>query len=80
MPGGSYIQVYVRCPFYHSDKVGKQIICEGLIDGCSLTLHYMQKSDWLNHIQGVCCEQYEKCDIYRMLMETKYPAEYWESV
>lgn len=72
MPSGSYRQVYVRCPFYLYDDGKRRIICEGLIDDSSLALIYKRKADYETQITVFCCEHYEKCEVYRLLMENKY--------
>lgn len=68
-PSGSYHQVDVRCPFYQSDDGAFHIKCEGIMDGCSLTLHYRKKQDFTIQLKTFCCQHYEKCEIYRMLLQ-----------
>lgn len=74
MPSGSYMQVFVRCPFYQSDDGKKSITCEGLIDDSYLVLLYRSKEDYRQQIELFCCEHYQRCEVYRMLME-KYQEE-----
>ena len=69
MPSGSYIQVFVRCPFYKYDDGKKRITCEGLTDDSSLALIYHNKTDYEKQISVFCCRHYTKCELYRMLME-----------
>lgn len=69
MPSGSYIQVFVRCPFYKYDDGKKRITCEGLTDDSSLALIYHNKTDYEKQISIFCCRHYSKCELYRMLME-----------
>ena len=69
MPSGSYIQVFVRCPFYKYDDGKKRITCEGLTDDSSLALIYHNKTDYEKQISVFCCRHYSKCELYRMLME-----------
>lgn len=69
MPSGSYIQVFVRCPFYKYDDGKKRITCEGLTDDSSLALIYHNKTDYEKQISIFCCRHYTKCELYRMLME-----------
>ena len=78
MPSGSYRQVYVRCPFYKYDDGTRRITCEGLVGGkedSSLALIYKHKADYETQIAAFCCEHYEKCEVYRLLMENKYEEE-----
>ena len=69
MSSGSYKQVYVRCPFYKQDDGKQRIVCEGPTDGCNLSLSYSRKADFETQITVFCCEHYEKCEVYRMLMD-----------
>lgn len=61
----------VGCPFYRSDDGRQKILCEGLIDGSSLTLTYVRGQDFRIQREVFCCEHYDKCEIYTMLM-SKY--------
>lgn len=74
MASGSYRQVHVRCPFYRSDDGRRRIICEGITDGCSLSVTYQRKADYEMQMKTFCCEHYKKCEIYRILKE-KYDEE-----
>jgi len=69
MSSGSYLQVYVRCPFYRSDDGKFKIVCEGVGDAYSLSLNYPEKSRFLTQMNVFCCKEYEKCEVFRMLME-----------
>lgn len=69
MPSGSYKQIEVQCPFYKYDDGKRRITCEGLVDDSSLALIYQRKSDYETQINVFCCKHYEKCEVYRMLME-----------
>lgn len=72
MPSGSYKQADVLCPFYKYDDGKQRITCEGLVDDSSLALIYHQKIDYETQINVFCCENYKRCEVYRMLMENKY--------
>ena len=74
MPSGSYKQVYVQCPFYKHDDGRRSITCEGLIDKSKIILSYITRRDYETQILTFCCKHYEKCEIYRMLMQ-KYEEE-----
>ena len=74
MSSGSYRQVDVRCPFYRSDDGRRRIICEGIVDGCSLSLTYQRKDEYEKQMRIFCCEHYRKCEVYRILKE-KYDEE-----
>lgn len=73
MSSGSYRKADVRCPFYlHDDWAKKRITCEGILDGSSLALLYRRREDYETQLDVFCCDHYENCEVYRMLMETKY--------
>lgn len=75
MPSGSYKQIEVQCPFYKYDDGKQRITCEGLVDNSSLALIYQKKGDYEAQINVFCCEYYKKCEVYKMLMESKYDEE-----
>ena len=72
MASGSYTQVYVKCPFYHRDDARSSITCEGFMDDMIIKLQYRKKADLKQQLKVFCCEHYEKCEIYRAIMEAKY--------
>ena len=72
MSSGSYLQAYVRCPFYKFDDGKRRISCEGLIDESSIALNYGRQEDFLIQMQTFCCEHYEKCEIHCLLQSLKY--------
>lgn len=74
MPSGSYRQVYVQCPFYHSDDGKHNIACEGIVDGSTLVSKFRKQKDYETQIGVFCCGHYAKCELYRMLM-AKYEDE-----
>ena len=74
MPSGSYKQIYVQCPFYKYDDGRRHITCEGLVDKSSIVLSYLTRTDYDKQLLIFCCEHYEKCEVYRMLMQ-KYEEE-----
>lgn len=63
--------VYVKCPFYKSDKFENayRIYCEGLVDNSSIILTYRKKMDFKTHIKEFCCLHFEQCLIYQALMK-----------
>ena len=72
MSSGSYLQAYVRCPFYEYDDGKQRISCEGLVDESSIALIYGRQEDFLIQMQTFCCKQYEKCEIHCLLQSLKY--------
>ena len=75
MPSGSYIKAYVVCPFYMSDDGTRRVVCEGVVDGSNLSISFLRRADYETQMSVFCCQHYEKCEIYRMLMESKYEEE-----
>ena len=74
MPSGSYMQVFVRCPFYKFDDGKRRITCEGIIEDSSLALIFHNKEDYELQLTVFCCEHYTNCEVHRLLME-KYQEE-----
>ncbi len=74
MPSGSFMQVFVRCPFYQFDDGKRRITCEGIIDNSTLVVDFRNKEDYETQMSVFCCEHYTCCEVYRMLME-KYQEE-----
>lgn len=72
MPSGSFIQADVNCPFYQYDDGRRKIVCEGFTDRCTVDLRWRYHVDQEHHMQVFCCGNFEKCEIYRMVMESKY--------
>ena len=77
MPSGSYNQVYVQCHFYKEDDGKFSITCEGFGDARYLKQMYYNKSQYTTQIGVFCCENYQRCEVYRLIMETKYDEEEW---
>ena len=64
----------VRCPFYMYDECYNKkrtycITCEGLVDESTLTLKYKNKQDFRIQLETFCCEYFDRCEVYRMLMQ-----------
>lgn len=68
----SLAAAYVKCPFFHkTDKL--KITCEGPHDDCQcLNQIYKSNNGRDKQLKLYCQDQYEKCEIYRMLVEAKY--------
>lgn len=65
----------VQCPFYTGKDerpTGKKILCESPVPGSSLGLYFREKEAFQTQMRIFCCEHYEKCEIYRAVMEAKY--------
>ena len=72
MPTGSFWQAYVKCPFFKCDNGNNRITCEGLVDRSSIILAYRRKTDFKIQITAYCCRNFEKCELYSLLMKSKY--------
>ena len=69
MSSGSYWQAYVQCPFYRHDDGRQRITCEGVTDDSSLAMLFREKKGYLTQMTVFCCQNYTKCELYRLLME-----------
>ena len=67
--GRSYIQRDVRCPFYRCDDGARRIVCEGFVDDSSVTLAYRYKHLFDKQMEIFCCDHFQNCEAYRLLME-----------
>ena len=64
----------VKCPFYQYDEcLGRRkehrITCEGLIEDSALVLNYKYKRDFYIQLDTFCCCHFDRCEVYRMLMQ-----------
>lgn len=66
---GSYIQIFVLCPFYKRDDGKRRIVCEGFVENSNIELAYRLESLFRKQMEVFCCKHYQKCEVYRMLME-----------
>lgn len=57
-----------RCPFFRR-REKKMIVCEGLVDESRIILSYSRSNDYQIQYSMFCCKNYEKCEIYRLLMD-----------
>lgn len=65
---GSYFKALVLCPFYKRDD-DKTIVCEGIVEDSNICLRYRYEKLYRQQMELFCCDQYKKCEVYRMLME-----------
>lgn len=66
--------VRVQCPFYlYSERLPRtsiqRITCEGLVDNSTLGLTYRLPQDFQIQLETFCCQYYDRCEVYRMLLE-----------
>lgn len=65
----------VICPFYQYDESvskSQRIVCEGIAPDSVIVLSYKFKKDRKIQLETFCCEYFDRCEIYRMLMDAKY--------
>lgn len=67
----SFLRVDVLCPFYKGDE-NRKIICEGIVDRSTISLSFGSKTDFDIQVNSFCCARYRYCEVYRMLMASKY--------
>ena len=74
MPDGSWRKRDAACPFYRHDKEAtKEITCEGVFDRSKLTHKFRRQRDREQQLTLFCAADFTKCEIYRAIMEAKYP-------
>lgn len=69
MPSGSFLQVYVVCPFYVSDNGKNTITCEGVIPETRATNVFQNNAEFLCQIKTFCQCRYENCELYNAIMK-----------
>lgn len=67
MPHGR-IAALVKCPFFKKEE-GIVITCEGIVDNSSIKLCFTYKAQKNLQSKTFCQKDYQKCEVYRMLME-----------
>lgn len=60
------------CPFFRA-HTATTIACEGFTDDCSLTLRFTNNATKTKQKEVFCDCRYKCCEVYRMVMEAKYP-------
>lgn len=68
----SYLETYVRCPFYCSDDGSHCIRCEGITDQSNLAQNFRNKQAFLQQMMIFCTRHYDKCELHGLLMDSKY--------
>ena len=70
----SRMDARVQCPFYQYDECCRKprihrITCEGIVEDSTLVLNYKRRQDFHIQLETFCCEHYQRCEVYGMLME-----------
>lgn len=61
-----------RCPFYKTDRE-RQIKCEGYREDMTSThLNFMHPDHLKKYMRIYCCDQYEDCPLYQLIIQEKY--------
>ena len=66
----------ILCPFFRkngNNNSFRQIACEGIVYNSTIRLCFQNHKDFYFHLDNYCCKNYNYCEIYRLLMENKYP-------
>ena len=66
--------IYVLCPFFRTHGT-KEIICEGLFDGCTCGMKFATNEKKEFHKQNYCEKHYERCEYYLSAMHWRWPDE-----
>ena len=62
------------CPFYLA-RNEREIHCEGFFPDSKLISRFRCRTSCNLQHDVFCCEHFECCEVYRMLMAEKYPEE-----
>lgn len=74
MPDGSWRKADILCPFFkHDSRRMRTISCEGVFDRSRVTHSFRRDRDWEQQLVLFCCESYRTCEIYRAVMDARYP-------
>ena len=65
----SWNDVDVKCPFYKKDDGKREILCEGICDGCNVKLSFVRKNDFMIQLRTFCMKHFERCEVYHAAME-----------
>lgn len=61
-----YGDVNARCPYFRTSGK-KDIVCEGITDGCTMVLKFKTENDRDKHREIFCNAKYGYCEMCRML-------------
>ena len=73
MTQSKWARTHVRCPLWRGNEA-RRIGCEAPFDGATILLQQGEKNT-RRHMEIFCCKRYENCEIFRMVIENKYPEE-----
>lgn len=61
----------IRCPFFVAHG-SREILCEGMIDGCRSCLKFAEGAKKEFHQQNYCEKNFERCEMYISIKHWKY--------
>ncbi len=64
----NYDDILAKCPFFYENS-RKSVICEGITDDSILCLKFLSENGRDKQRRIFCDKNYEKCEIFRMLMK-----------
>ena len=67
----SYDDKYAQCPFFQR-SLKKGVVCEGFTKRTTTSVVFDHIEDKKRYFQEKCCEDFERCPVYRSLMREKY--------
>ncbi len=65
----------IRCPFFREESSrDHKIKCEGLGDAKSISWNFSNEDERqrIRQLEIFCQDHYDKCELYRMIVESKY--------
>lgn len=65
----------ILCPFFREEDARKhKIICEGLGDARSMAWNFRNEDERqrIRQLEIFCQDRYKNCELYRMILESKY--------
>lgn len=67
-----YLAETIKCPFFQNLSKQK-ITCEGPYDDCvAISQVYQTNENRNKQVKLFCGGDFEKCEVYRMIVEAKY--------
>lgn len=62
----------IRCPFFMAHS-RTEIVCEGLIDGCSMCNRFTETENKAWHQANYCEKNYQRCEMFCSIRHWKWP-------
>lgn len=72
-------EINIGCPFYRSMERETsrkyRVSCEGPSERGTMSMEMFSLADLDTQVRVFCCENWKKCEVYRLLMTEKYDME-----